>query len=159
MTELGKRIKIPAVVGSHSLIGVGGLPPHPWGNYFWFHDKDKPREENPRCLNMWAENLEVAVKKFLDDGLVEVILYNDSENDNDRFYAIVDDNRIPDGYYYNKLCFTGGYPPSKEIAKEIYDYLGDPDYEYERFIDTKTYYEKRGWLYDEKSGTISKCFK
>ena len=132
---------IDAVVGGSSLIGVGGKAPHSWANYFWFSD-------GSRCYNFWAENLEAACKEFLTDGKVQVVEYTWAGGKG----AIVVDARIPDNWFYNKLCFTGGYKPPVEVARAIYELLGDPTNELEQFTDVKSYYEKRGATYN--NGTI-----
>jgi hypothetical protein len=147
--KLGTRKMIPAQVGMKSLIGCGGEYPLGWANYFSFYDKNN-RFEGIRCLNFWAENLQEAVRRFLPDGLVEVISY-----ENDRF-AIIDDSRIPENWYYNRLCFTGGYRPTLETAIEIYGYLGDEHYELEQFIDAKSYHAKRGWELSENGMMLTK---
>ena len=139
--KLGVVKKVRAYVSCKSLIYSRGTFPLSWGNYFWI-------DTDIRVLNFWSENLEELVRrKILDDGMVEVISYNDE-------YCIIDDSRIPEDWYYNKLCTTGGYSPSIEIAKEIYDYLGDPDNEFEKYIDPVSYYIKRGKEYDIKTGII-----
>lgn len=140
-------MKIPAVVGSMSLIGVGKQRPCSWGNYFWIGGTSW-QDEGWRVLNMWAENLNRARENFLEDGLVQIRTY---EYDNKKF-CIIDDERIPDDYYYNTLCFTGYYMPSVEVAKEIFDYLGDPGNEFEQYTDPVKYWDDRGWIYDPESG-------
>jgi hypothetical protein len=80
-------------VGEMSLINARSQPPVGWGNYFWLHC-------GPRVLNMWAENLKHSVMQgCIPDNKLRVIDYGE--------YCIVDDNRIPDEYYYNTLCYTG----------------------------------------------------
>jgi hypothetical protein len=136
--------KVFATVGWHSLIGVRGKPPHSWGNYFWLEAKNI-MDHGTRVLNFWAENLEAAKKRFLTDGAVTIKRYED--------WCIIDDRRIPNDWYYNKLCFTGGGCPPVEQLKELYEYLGDPTNELEQFTDPESYYKKRGATY--KNGTIT----
>ena len=140
-------MKIPAAVGTRSLIGVGKQRPCSWGNYFWF-DGINYRDKGWRVLNMWAENLQDAKEKFLEDGMVQIRTYEYE----DKKFCIIDDDRIPEDYYYNKLCFTGYYRPSAEVAKEIFDYLGDPDNEYEQYVDPVKYWDDRGWVYNPETG-------
>ncbi len=151
--KYGVRTTIPARVGMMSLVGIGKSEfPLRFGNYFSFAGT---REEmlqgaDVRCLNFWAENLNEAVRRFLPDGLVNIILYT---SDNGYKWAIVDDERIPEEWYYNKLCRTGCAAPPVEYAKEIYEYLGDPHNEFEQYSDPKSYWEKRGGVYNE-NGSI-----
>ena len=129
---IGEIVKVPAIVGGKSLIGVSKERPCSWGNYFELYN-------GPRVWNFWAENLETAKERFLEDGLVQIIRYDRG--------CIIWDARIPDDWYYNKLCMTGGPAISLEIAKEIYEILGDPDYELEQWIDPYSYWKKRGGEY------------
>lgn len=123
---------VKAKVGGMSLVGVGSKRPCSWGNYFWLSG-------GPRILNMWAENLEDAVEKFLLDGLVKIRDYGD--------VAIIIDERIPQDYFYNKCCFTSSGGVSLEIAQDIYKTLGDPTNELLRFTDPKQYHDLRGENY------------
>jgi hypothetical protein len=142
---------IPANVGMQSLIGVGRARPCGWGNYFWFGDGLRMAwTRHPRCVNMWAENLKDAAIKFLHNGMVKVRLYDDGKN----MWAIVIDGRIPSEWLYNKLCFTGGNLPPLPFAEDMYDVLGDPDNELERFTDPEMYHARRGQVYN-KSGWIT----
>lgn len=148
--------KIRAAVGSMSLIGVSSPFPVGWGNYFWFSRACNPPEieseayEGIRCLNMWAENLREAENKFLHDGMVKVRIYSEGL----RHWAIVIDERIPKDWLYNKLCFTGGYRPSRDICADIYGILGDPNYEMEQFEDEEMYHAKRGYTL-HKNGILT----
>lgn len=135
--------KVKARVTGSSLIGVGEERPTSWGNYF--------NLKEGRVLNFWAENLETAVDRFLTDGMVNVRIYSDTNNRN---FIIIDDDRIPKDWYYNKLCFTGYGRPSKEVAKEIFDHLGDPTNEMEFYDDPVLYYRKRNQDYNPKYGYI-----
>ena len=119
-----------------SCIGVGGSPPHAWGNYFALGPI--------RVLNMWWENLEAADKRFNLGGIVRARVYSE--------WCLIDDDRIPKEWYYNKLCFTGSRAPSKEIAKDMYEFLGDPANEYEQFENPHEYHRKRGGEYKEVDG-------
>ena len=40
----------------------------------------------------------------------------------------------------------------------MYDYLGDPNNEFEQFTDPKSYYTKRGSEYDERTGVVTTHF-
>ena len=139
--------KIRASIGCMSLIGTGSQRPVSWGNYFWFSE-DEGR--SLRCLNMWAENLEEACKRFLPDGMVMVATWRGDRGG----FAIIVDERIPKDWLYQKLCFTGGYGPSIQQAREMYELVGDPDNELEQFTDPVAYYAKRGGSYDPKTGVI-----
>lgn len=130
-----EEVYLPTVVGTQSLIGVSPQRPCSWGNYFWIPNPD-PGAGSIRILNMWAENLEEARKRFLPDGKVKVLRYGNR--------AIVIDDRIPDEWLYNKLCFTGGGGIDLDAAFVFYSILGDPTNELEQFIDKDSYYAKRG---------------
>lgn len=150
MQEIEKnRKRIPINIGMTSLIGVHGIPPFSWGNYFWLVD-------GGRVLNFWEENLIAANQQFNLGGEVDIIYFEGNPEERYKGYCIIDDKRIPQDWYYNKLCFTGTYRPSKEIAKIIYDYLGDPDNEFEQFINPENYYLRRGGIYRSNSILYSK---
>lgn len=147
---IGIRKKVPAAIGCMSLVGIHGKAPYSWGNYF---DLAVPRNKNGqivwggRVANMWAENLTALVKdKTLSDGMVEVMMYDDE-------FCIVVDPRVPVEYLYNKLCFTGSYPPRIEILQEMYEILGDPGNEIERYVSPEKYYTDRGHSY--KNGIVT----
>ena len=124
---------VKAKVGGSSMVGVGKQRPCSWGNYFSL-------SSGPRILNMWAENLKDANEKFLSDGLVKIRNYGEQ--------AIIIDDRIPQEYYYNKCCFTGGRGGiTLEVARDIYSLLGDPTNELLQFINPKEYHELRGETY------------
>lgn len=134
-----ETLKVSPAVGGTSLIGVHGQPPHPWANYFSL------RHEYLRVLNFWAENLEGATP-FLTDGQVQIRKWSWDVEDAacDGAVCIIDDSRIPANWYHNDLCFTGyGFPPV-EVARQIYEHLGDPNNEFERFTDSEMYYARRG---------------
>lgn len=144
--------KVPIHQGGMSLIGVGNERPCSWGNYFGLIIENK----EVRVLNMWWENLEHAHKEYLKGDDVQIRLYSQGDGSHTRRWCLIDDERIPKNYYYNKLCFTGfGGGTSKEVARDMYDYLGDPDYEFERFVDPVSYYKKRGGDYNPETGIVS----
>lgn len=147
---------IEAKVGMQSLIGAFGKPPLSWGNYFSFH-------EGPRCANMWTENLKAAVETgMLSNVMVQCAVWSQPDPNPSRTpneFAIVIDERIPKEWLYQKLCFTGGWGPTTEIAREMYELIGDPDNELEKFTDPVSYYEKRGDFYDPKSGVVRRTIK
>jgi hypothetical protein len=170
--KYGVRTSIPAVVGMMSQVGIGSKEyPLSFGNYFDFANDDRKSMfyTSIRCLNFWAENMTEARRRFLPDGNVDVLLYAGPEHEG-RFedkdghnvikynpkWAIVDDKRIPADWYHNKLCFTGCRRPPMKFAKEIYEYLGDPNNEFEQYTDPKTYYDKRGWVYHDNGVVSSK---
>ncbi len=142
--------KIPIIYGGMSLIGTGRERPVSWGNYHditipdWEYD-DKVWDHH-RAVNMWRENLEDAEKRFLKDGLVQVRIYSN--------FCLIDDDRIPEHYYYKPLHFNYFYTDLDEV-KDAYEWWGDELNEFEQFTNPKSYYEKRGGEYNEKTGTIT----
>lgn len=150
MSEIEER-DIPAMVCERSLVGVGPDRPCSWGNYFW----TKIDGCSVRVLNMWAENLEAAEHRFLPDGLIRVRHYKSL--DSRAKFCLVIDSRIPADWRHDKLCFTGGYRPSAEQAKDMYECLGDPNNELEQFTDPKSYHAKRGGEYNEQTGVV--CYQ
>lgn len=150
---IGKKTSVPAKVGMHSLVGVGKQRPTSWGNYFSLsqtHEQMIRMHPAARVWNFWAENLEAAVDVYLKDKMVDIIQYKNG--------CIILDKRIPEDWYYNKLCFTGGYPPDIDEAREIYNILGDPNNEFEQFIDPVEYYAKRGGTYNIDTGIVRYSF-
>lgn len=143
---------IEAQVGSMSLIGVGKERPCSWGNYFWFSRSSKDPREGLRCINMWAENLDTARERFLHDGLVKVRVYEGERMD----WAIVIDERIPKKWRYDTCCYTGGWRPGIEIARDIYETLGDPGNELEWWTDNEMYHAKR--CEEVIGGSMIKCY-
>jgi len=148
---------LPIRCACQSLIGVGWKRPVSWGNYFWLYDDESG---SIRILNMWWENLEAltyAHNSFLaapiQDRVVEVRIYTDQKMK--RRWGIVTDKRVPSEYLYNKLCYTGYLMPTEEIAKNIYDLLGDPTNEFEQYTDPVAYWEKRGAKYHPETGIVS----
>lgn len=152
---IGEVKYIPARVGGMSLVGVGKERPCSWGNYFWFsRSYDGGVFEGVRCLNMWAENLNTARERFLPDGMVKVMTWKTERCE----YAIVIDDRIPKEWRYDKCCYTGCYRPPIEVATEIYETLGDPDFEMEWWTDPEMYHARRcEELISSKDG-ITSCW-
>lgn len=132
--------KVPAKVGMMSLIGASGKPPISWGNYFWL-------QNGPRVLNFWAENLQYARIEFLHDDMVNIKRYEE--------WCIIADDRIPNEWYYDKMCYTGGKRPPYEAAVEFFAYHGDPTNELESFTNPVAYYHKKGAEYNINTGIIS----
>lgn len=128
--------KIPAQVGMVSLVGVTTKSyPVPFGNYFDFSN-------GVRCINMWAENLNHAAPLYLQDRLVEVDVWTEE----DRQWAVVVDERLPEGYTTVIPCFTGYYSPSKKVLLEMGAYYRwDQNDEYRKYTDPENWYEERGW--------------
>jgi len=126
----------------YSLVGIGGEPPHSWGNYFWLADDST----DVRVMNMWMENLEHAATEFLKGDKVKAVVYRDQG----KAWCLIDDDRIPADYYYNKLCFTGGPTPTLDVARAAYERVGDPENELEQFIDPAAYWKKRGGEWDAR---------
>lgn len=128
---IGNKQKIKIDITGHSLIGTDDDYPIDWGNYFWINDY--------RVVNFWMENLKELMDRNIIDDEIDVILYED-----DRFCLIFDE-RIPQEWYYKKVCTTGYKTPSKEIAEEMYFLMGgDAFNELEFYDDPKSYYAKRG---------------
>lgn len=142
-------VKLPAVVGWKSLVGVGKIRPCVWGNYFSLHGKDA--RTSPRVVNMWAENMTHLVDTgVLEDGMIEGKLFSYT----DRHWFVVTDPRVPLEYLYNKFNFTGYYRPPLEIAMEMYAHYGDPTNELEQWTDPVSYYGKRGAEYNPDKGLV-----
>lgn len=148
---------LPIRCACQSLIGVGSHRPVSWGNYFWLYDDESG---SIRILNMWWENLKSLTRAHnsflaapIQNGVVEVRIYTDQKLK--RKWGIVTDKRVPPEYLYNKLCYTGYLMPTEEIAKSIYDLLGDPENEFEQYTDPVSYYKKRGAKYDPEKGIIT----
>jgi len=156
-------MKLPARIGSMSLIGVGKQRPCSWGNYFDFATGSRAGGPDIRCVNMWAENLVTVREWVLTDGLIECAVWHEVKIRNgNKFgikYAIVVDSRIPVEWFYQKLCFTGSYNPSVETAREMFALVGDPDNELEQYTDPVSYWQKRGSSYDPKTGIIRTNFE
>lgn len=135
-------MKVPALVGCHSLINPGDEIPTIHGNYFSLRDPEI------RVVNFWAENLEYAVKQFLTDGLVQIRVYKWDANGQEHRVCLIDDERIPKSWYLTSLCFTGSGGVPVEVAKEIYEYIGDPNMELQRWTDPEMYYARKGYIAD-----------
>jgi hypothetical protein len=138
-----ERRTIPTHVTGSSLIGVGRQRPCSWGNYCWVGGKN----ENIRIFNMWAENITTANKRFRLHGGMEALVYNNE-------CAIVIDERIPKDWRYDKLCFTGYGKPPVHVAQEMYEYLGDPDNEFEQFTNPVAYHARRGAIWSDRGYII-----
>lgn len=124
---------IRAIVGMQSCIGVGGTPPHSWGNYFWIG--------NLRIVNFWSENLEAAVEQFLHDGNVTVRVFSSG----DREWGVVHDARIPREWYNKHPCFTGyGVPKDEAVLRAIYEASEDFSDDIEQWLNPQQYHEARG---------------
>lgn len=148
-----KKQQVSTYVVGTSLIGVWGEPPHAWANYCWIAKKGASRGEQFKVLNMWAENIEAAVKQFNIGDTMEALVYQNA--------AIIIDSRIPLDWRYDKLCFTGGSgindasDPIDEVMGEAYEYLGDKNNEVEQFTNPILYYARRGQVYQASIYTIN----
>lgn len=160
-------VKTPFRWGMMSLIGTSRERPVSWGNY---HDilileDNLPKGFNPkpsddffrdrypeyvsfRVVNMWKENFQDAMDKFIDDAEVEMRLYSSG-------FCVIDDNRIPEDYYYRPMHFKYARFDQEEI-KHAYDTYGDPTNEYEQFSNPRIYYARRGQVYS--NGNIAMSF-
>lgn len=146
-----ERILLPVVCDSMSLIGVDTSSlPVGWGNYFSLALAGEPN--GLRICNFWWENLEAAKSRFLTDGKVHVQVWTEADG---RKFGIIDDARIPEDWYYNKMCWTGYGRPSLETAREMYAVRKDPTNELEVFTDPHSYHKKRGGTYRSASEGIS----
>lgn len=134
-------------IGMQSLVGIMGSDyPKSYGNYFSLWG-------GPRIVNFWAENLSEANRAFKLNGEVKIRRYYGGSNEGD--WAIIIDKRIPKEWYNKGLCFTGGYPASVEIIKDMYDVLGlDPE-GLEQYTDPVSYYAKQGHGYNPKTGIVT----
>ena len=158
-------VKVPFRWGMMSLIGTGRERPVSWGNY---HDilvlidnfpkgfdpepsEDFMKNRYPeyvsfRVVNMWKENLQDAMDKFIDDAEVRMRLYSSG-------FCVIDDDRIPEDYYYRKMHFKYASFDQEEI-KHAYDTYGDPTNEYEQFTNPRIYYARRGEVYSNGNVTF-----
>lgn len=103
--------KIKAEIGSQTLVAIKKQKqgePVSYGNCFDFS------KTNYKCVNMYAENASYAFKNFLDDGMVEIVLF-------DNRYAEVIDKRIPTEWLTKNLCNCCVSP---EVMIQIVDYRG-----------------------------------
>jgi hypothetical protein len=103
---------IPAKIGLISLVGIGGSPPHDFGNYFNF-------QSGERCLNMWGENLEFYTQKNAIKE-VECLVF---EEDGFKL-AFVIDERIPQDWLHDRLCVTGCGWHSRALCEACCCYVG-----------------------------------
>jgi hypothetical protein len=139
--------KVSIVYGFQSLIGVPIQDePISWGNYHSLVIDNK----DYRVGNMWYENLVTSRKLFLPDNEVNVRIYSN--------FLLIDDERIPYEYYYHPIHLSYMETDLDEV-KDAYDYWGDPSNEFEQYTNPKSYYEKRGSSYCEKTGIITTQIK
>jgi hypothetical protein len=101
-----ETIKVKNEVGYVSLVGIiGDDYPLDRGNYFslgGYH-----------VLNMWYENFEhLGIRRD----------YIDAVKIGNKHIIIIDED-IPDDYLNNKPCFTGGGGMTKELYKEVFDFM------------------------------------
>jgi hypothetical protein len=142
-------LMLPARVGMQSCVGINTDRPFPlpFGNYFALSD-------GTRILNFWSENLQMACRRFLDDGKVKVYVWSwDSDHGKLRAGLIWDD-RIPFDWYHNKMCFTGFGRPPVEVATEMYALVGDPGNEMEYWRDVEMYHARKNQRY-HANGVVS----
>lgn len=143
--KYGVKKYIKAEVTCQSLVGVNTTEyPVSFGNYCWV--------DNIKCINMWSENVEQAAQQFLSDGKIGGWYFTEQRKDNEVKWFIVDDERIPTEWLYNKFCWTSGAIPSIELLQEMYSIHGDANNQIEEFIDPKSYYAKQGHEYTILSG-------
>ena len=106
MKDNVERRKIEASAGMHSLIGVHGDPPYGHANYFNF-------ASGPRCVNMWMENMSHLKEIGAIGRQIEVEIWKDE----DRAWAVVVDDQVPDNYIEDSPCFTGYGAPRGGILQ------------------------------------------
>ena len=96
---------VAARIGMTSLVGIGGIKyPLSFGNYFAL-------SSGQYVLNFWAENFNEAVRRFLDDGSVRVLVSG--------ALCIIDDDRIPADWYNEKLYCCGISQPNRDVWEEF----------------------------------------
>lgn len=147
---------LAAKVGSRSLVGCGGDFPRRGGNYFDFADcehGDWTPYTGRRCVNMWAENLEEATKRFLPDGLVAVDSY--WLDDMKKKWCIVVDPRIPKEWLLTAPYFCDTRRMPLEMLRDL-----EPLYQWDsekmlEFYDPVEYYDRRGQIYEQGNGWYS----
>jgi hypothetical protein len=146
----GKPRVFDAYVGSMSLVGCHGEPPLSFGNYFWLRD-------GPRVTNMWAENLTHARKNLLTDGKVHGWWWDGPADFHGAVpgWFVVDDGRLPDDYYNDKMCWTGGPRPTADIAKEMFSIRGNEGDALLEWTDPEAYWKARNGTYDPKTGFVT----
>jgi len=111
-----EEIELRAVVGSMSLVGIlTDDYPLSFGNYFWF-------ASGPRCINMWAENLEeIARRKAI------ITIDCTQFSDGSHTLAFVTDKRVPqDWLIKDRLCVTGYGWGSRRLCEACHDFAGLP---------------------------------
>lgn len=133
-------------VGISSLIGPGRERPTKWGNYYWLEMEDAELKKfqldsQPRVVNMWAENMTEAVKRFCPDNLLFVRFYAEKG----RVFAVIHDPRIPEEWYYHKPYFVGGWSPSREMIEFMFHMQRNwkPE-DVREWTDTKAWHEEQG---------------
>jgi hypothetical protein len=131
-----------------SLIGTPRELPLSWGNYMSVSELGDTRPW--RVLNMWKENFD-ALGTF---GASSPWVLTHEGEEGGR-WVVIYDSRVPDDWYYNKLCFTGYGAPGVPALSEIYKLLGDPTGELELFTDPVAYHAKCGNEYDPVTGIWS----
>lgn len=131
-----------------SLISIGKQRPVRWGNYWYAKEINNSKSPEYRIVNMWYENWERINQNLFNYTPIGCYVYDH------KFILFWDDN-IPENYYYNKLCFTGGDVPQLDVIKHMYSIVGDPTNELEEFTDPESYYAKRNSTYDIKTGIIT----
>lgn len=135
---------LPAQVYMTSLVGILGKREFPlsFGNYC-----SLPGGE--RCVNMWAENLTEAAKRFLPDGQMKCLVV-------DEWAAFVIDERIPPEWRApDHWCFTGSKPLSADKIERVCELLHvDKNGQAKQWIKPEEYWAERGGRYS--NGVI--CF-
>ena len=103
--KYGVKKYIKEEVTCQSLVGVNTTEYSvSFGNYCWI--------DNIKCLNMWSENVEQAAQRFLSDGKIGGWYFTEQRKDNEVTRFVVDDERIPTEWLYNKFCWVSGALPS-----------------------------------------------
>ena len=116
------KIKIPAVVGMVSLVGIHDEGyPISYGNYFSF------AENYLKCVNMWAENLEEWVKRTHVDKIeVTAFKYSPEIKYHPDFCFVTDERVTKDWLIQNKICITGCGKITDLMHKTLLNFKNEP---------------------------------
>lgn len=146
-----KEQMLPTRISGSSLVGIGDTHrPVSFGNYCYVGNPEW------RIYNMWMENIEAAEEKFRLGGRMKCLTFEDGHHRS----AVVIDSRIPKDWKQTELCFTGYGKPPLDVFDEYMAALGgDPEGQREQFTNPKAYWERRGWTYNEKTGTLSRVIR
>ena len=118
-----KGIEIPPIIAFESLVGISDNKyPLSFGNYFGFSNPDDPTFSGIYCVNMWAENLR-EIKKRLNLETIEILRLT---SEKDRPFCFVKDERIPEDWLNDKICYTGCMHMTMLMKATIFQLAGLP---------------------------------